>query len=1308
MDTIHSTNKTRAIRLLAAVALIGAALLPGSVGVTYAQDSALPVGWHDGVDGTVNAASCGAFGWAVDPDYPDRDLQVQILSDGSPVTTITANLLREDVGACPGGTCGFGANLWGLISAGEEHQITAQAYDEATGTWVNLSGTPKALTCWGYPEGFHDGMEGTVDANSCTASGWAADPDNRDRDLQVQILADGIVVAETTANLLRPDVGACTEGTCGFSVDLWGLISPDQEHQITAQAYDEESVAWLNLEATPKSLTCQPLPPLPSPFLRAFPDGNAVDGGNWPLGVTVHLAIDDPTTEIAPDYVQDATVIESPWDWISTYVRFDFAYDLKRGDRVTLSAGETSRYLVVPDLWVTTVDVDANIVAGTLGQVEPGTLVHVFIGGDAQLYVTTDSEGAWVADFGSIGFDLQPGMGGAAEVRFDEFGDSTIFDWSAPPPPPNPHFTIFPEAEWFDGLDWPDGATVYISVEGKPECSLERESWGGFFNGNFPEGCNVEIGDTVTFYDGTTTRTHTVQNLSVTAVDADEDTVAGTADAGMQLQVWAHQQSGPPVDVVAGEDGTWLADLTGVYDIVPGTAGRSQIVVDGNATAVDWSAPWPLLRDEFDGSLGEGWAWVNENPAKWNLTEQPGFLRIYASPYVTGGENLLLRPVAQGDFMIKTRVLFEPNTNFQFAGLVIWQDEGNFLQLGRAFCDVPDVCVGNGIYFDKVLGGNSTDSNFATSVGNPSEIFLRLERRGDMVRGFYSLDQGITWYEIGTHWLPSGFQVNAVGLTASQDHNTPDSDIPADFDFFELTEGWGFLPEGFHDYDQGDVPSWACNAGGWAADPDDRAADVNIEIVVDDQHLTNLVAGEFRQDLLDAGVCVDGSCSFSMSLWGAISSYGPHRVDIWAQDTTAGDWVLLNNSAKTITCRTYDIYTYDTATGETRQITNLTDTDEYNPSWSPGGKWVAHDVVRADGSHGIYVTNVQTGVSVPLAGAEDGGNDAAWSPLGLLIAFDRRWVGDNSVYVVPPIGGKVRLVRGDAVSPDWSPTGLRLAFHQPSDGSIRTMNLTGGGVKLIAASGEYPVWSPDGKWIAYEHDGDLWKVRVSLLGAPLGQPIQVTSGGVQDGQATWSADSKTIAFHSGIGRDFDLWTVPAAGGTPTWLTGAPGFGDYDPAYAKNSSSVAYASFSPNGQAARQWVAAYTYDAGTWSVGNHRYHFEAEWSGGGEITPEISFEASDAAPTYDGFVLLRPLALRTRVDGDCPAIDPPIIRPEQPTRFLSGYVTDNAMTYAEALVYFDSLTARAVWDDGLSADLVRHEIIPFNWDDWFQYVCTFTE
>jgi hypothetical protein len=137
-----------------------------------------------------------------------------------------------------------------------------------------------------------------------------------------------------------------------------------------------------------------------------------------------------------------------------------------------------------------------------------------------------------------------------------------------------------------------------------------------------------------------------------------------------------------------------------------------------------------------------------------------------------------------------------------------------------------------------------------------------------------------------------------------------------------------------------------------------------------------------------------------------------------------------------------------------------------------------------------------------------------------------------------------------------------------------------------------------------------------------------------------------------------------------------------------------------------WVAAYTYDAGTWSEGQHSYHFEAAWNGGSETTPEILFNVSNSAPLYNGYVLLRGLALRANIDGACPVIDP-LIRPDQLTRFHTGYVTDYAMTYAEALTYFDSLTAKIVWDGAEPVDLLGHEIIPYRADEWPTYYCSYT-
>ncbi len=136
-----------------------------------------------------------------------------------------------------------------------DHPSNAQKFTSANHSLsTDLADSVNAL-----PEGHHDNFGGTQNQFFCRAEGWAADPNDRSIDLNVRILSDGAEVARRVADTFRQDLadaGVCTDGTCSFSVNLWGLISPDVDHLITVQAQDAQTGEWSNLYDTPKTLNC--------------------------------------------------------------------------------------------------------------------------------------------------------------------------------------------------------------------------------------------------------------------------------------------------------------------------------------------------------------------------------------------------------------------------------------------------------------------------------------------------------------------------------------------------------------------------------------------------------------------------------------------------------------------------------------------------------------------------------------------------------------------------------------------------------------------------------------------------------------------------------------------------------------------------------------------------------------------------------------------------------------------------------------------------------------------------------------------
>ena len=527
-----------------------------------------------------------------------------------------------------------------------------------------------------------------------------------------------------------------------------------------------------------------------NPKLTAFPnDGEQISVENFPPGMHIFINIDDPATPEPLDAQQEADIppVDKYW-WTSVVVSFHGQYDLKVGDVITVTDGITTRTHTVRNLGITSVDMDTNSVSGWA---DAGTDLQVWAHGyDASSnWVTAGENGQWTANFGSFTLNLE--MCGAAQV-FDELGNGTVANWCTPQ---RPFLRAFPDSDQVDGWNWPVGESVNLTINGEPFGSAVPDETGIVV---FPSlnGYDLKRGDTLRMWSGDLSVEYTSRQLFVNSIDLEAQIIFGTVDGQQQVHVF-----GGEIDeyLDSDETGHWTLYLSEHgTPMQPGLCVTAEAWGDpasASSTMVDWCVPGNYWREDFTGpELNPEWYWPNGDPGGWSLTDY-GFLWLPLSHGGTSGGNLLLKGIQNGDFSVKTHIInFQPTANYQFAGLVIYQDGGNFLQLGRAYCEPSATCVGNGIYFDyvegDVIGGHP---NFATSIDSPDEVYLLLERQGSMVRGSYSYD-GESWTEIGTHEVPADFQPGQIGIVGSQDFDELDADISAEFDFVELTEEGGFLP----------------------------------------------------------------------------------------------------------------------------------------------------------------------------------------------------------------------------------------------------------------------------------------------------------------------------------------------------------------------------------------------------------------------------------------------------------------------------------------------------------------------------------
>jgi Tol biopolymer transport system component/DNA-binding SARP family transcriptional activator len=228
---------------------------------------------------------------------------------------------------------------------------------------------------------------------------------------------------------------------------------------------------------------------------------------------------------------------------------------------------------------------------------------------------------------------------------------------------------------------------------------------------------------------------------------------------------------------------------------------------------------------------------------------------------------------------------------------------------------------------------------------------------------------------------------------------------------------------------------------------------------------------------------------------------------------------------------------------EARPLTEGTQTIE-GIALSPDGSWLAFDSDR-DGNQELYKMPVAGGEPVRLTHAPQADFVSSWSRDGRLIALHSYMGGTRRVRLVSSEGGEPREVvptPSNQRSPDISADGRSLVFTADVGGQPQLFLVTrpserswDAARQLTSSGGWAGRWAPDGRAIVYCRADGLW-----LIAPSGGNPRHLVDLGSSPGPspelALWGPDGRTIYYKAfdGAARS-SLWSVPAAGGTPTLL-----------------------------------------------------------------------------------------------------------------------------------------------------------------------------
>ncbi|MDP2528119.1 MAG: S9 family peptidase [Candidatus Palauibacterales bacterium] len=228
-------------------------------------------------------------------------------------------------------------------------------------------------------------------------------------------------------------------------------------------------------------------------------------------------------------------------------------------------------------------------------------------------------------------------------------------------------------------------------------------------------------------------------------------------------------------------------------------------------------------------------------------------------------------------------------------------------------------------------------------------------------------------------------------------------------------------------------------------------------------------------------------------------------------------------------------------------------------AWAPGGDRVAFVsgsrlwVVAADGGEPSAVTDSMPGVRSP-----------AFSPDGSTLAFYSTASGSQDIWLAKLEGGAPRQLTRKAMSeddprftPSWSPDGGTIAYVSNQadywSDDVWLVDISSGKTRQLShalMASSTPVWSPDGREVALmgTAKNEYWYQDLAYLyvldpsgGGERTVDMQVWASDDEfHNDIFWSGDGSRIYFPYMQRGDYDLWSVPAAGGVATRVTNVGG------------------------------------------------------------------------------------------------------------------------------------------------------------------------